>query len=154
MVEQTAGLADIVIRRLVSLMNRVKSPRVAIGLILALVLPVAGCYARTQVQWNLALPSGETVTIVRESHQSFENVSHEQKRILAIHYMTDHTMDDGASLQMEARRVFAAYKTRIDVSDFNTVSLAAMKKDDTGHGIEGRPYYFEKLADGRWMLQP
>jgi hypothetical protein len=115
---------------------------------------LAGCTAHAQAQWLLTLPSGETVTIVRESHQSFDNVDHVRKRILAIDYMADHPMDDEASLQTEARRVFAAYKTRIDVSDYNTVTLAAMAKSDTGGSIEGRPYYFAWLADGRWVLQP
>lgn len=113
-----------------------------------------GCTARAQAQWILDLPSGERVTIVREDHQSFENVSHEQKRILAIDYMTDHPMSDIDALQMEARRVFAAYKTRIDVSDYNTVSLAAEAKCDRGDCVEGRPYYFERQPDGQWLLQP
>ena len=77
----------------------------------------ARAFVTPQVSWTLALPSGEVVTIVRESHDSFVNVDHQQKRILGIDYMTDHTMGDEASLKMEARRVFAAYKTRIDVSD-------------------------------------
>jgi hypothetical protein len=153
MVEQTADAADIV-GGFVSPMDRMRSLGGAFGSLLALASLLSGCYARAQAQWILTLPSGETVTIVHESHQSFENVSHEPKRILAIDYMTDHSMSDEASLQMEARRVFAAYKTRIDVSDFNTVSLAAMKKDATGHGIEAHPYYFEKAADGRWIMQP
>lgn len=132
------------------------------ALVLALgicALVASGCSARvhaqaqTQAQWKLVLPSGESVIIVREQHQSFENVDHVQKRILAIDYMTDHPIDDLAELQMEARRVFAAYKTRIDVSDYNTVTLAAETKDDAG-GIEGRPYYFERYADGTWVMQP
>jgi hypothetical protein len=153
MVEQTTRLADIVIGRLVSLMNRIQSWRAAIVPLLALAALLTGCYARGQVQWVLKLPSGESVTITREEHQSFENVDHVQKRILAIDYTTDYPMDDEQSLQMEARRVFAAYKTRIDVSDYNTVTLAAMRKDDAG-GVEGRPYYFEKQPDGQWALQP
>jgi hypothetical protein len=68
--------------------------------------------------------------------------------------MTYHPMSDEASLQMEAQRVFAAYKTRIDVSDYNTVTLAAEAKTESGGSIEGRPYYFEKSADGRWVMQP
>jgi hypothetical protein len=153
MVEQTASGADIV-GGFVTRMNRRQSLSAASVSLLALVSMLAGCYARAQAQWILKLPSGETVTIVRESHQSFENVSHEPKRILAVDYMTDHSMADEADLQMEARRVFAAYKTRIDVSDFNTVSLAAMRTDATGHGIEAHPYYFIKAADGRWIMQP
>jgi hypothetical protein len=135
-------------------MNRMRSLGAAFVSLLALASFLAGCYARAQAQWILTLPSGETVTIVRESHQSFENVNHESKRILAVDYMTDHSMADEADLRMEARRVFAAYKTRIDVSDINTVSLAAMRQDATGHGVEAHPYYFEKAADGRWIMQP
>lgn len=134
-------------------MNRITSLSIAFVAVLALASLLASCYARAQAQWKLALPSGETVTITREQHQSFENVDHVQKRILAIDYMTDHPMSDEAELQMEARRVFAAYKTRIDVSDYNTVTLAA-EAEDNGGGIEGRPYYFEKLSNGTWVLQP
>jgi hypothetical protein len=126
----------------------------ALAPLLACGLTLAGCTAHAHAQWILALPSGETVTIVRESHQSFENVEHERKRILAIDYMTDHPMGDEASLRMEARRIFAAYKARIDVSDFNTVSLAALAKSDNGGSIEGRPYYFLRGPDGQWTLQP
>jgi hypothetical protein len=93
------------------------------------------------------------VTIVREERQAFENVSHEQKRILAVDYMTDHPMDDEPSLRMEAVRVFAAYKTSVDTSDYNAVTLAAMAKSDDGGSIEGHPHYFERLPDGRWVLE-
>jgi hypothetical protein len=128
--------------------------KAALAPLLACGLALAGCSAHAHAQWILALPSGETVTIVRESRQSFENVEYERKRILAIDYMTDHPIDDEASLRMEARRIFAAYKTRIDVSDFNTVSLAALAKSDSGGSIEGRPYYFLQGPDGQWTLQP
>jgi len=134
-------------------MNQIHSRGAAFVTFLALVFVLAGCYAHAQTQWKLVLPSGESVMITREQHQSFENVDHVQKRILAIDYMTDHPMSDEAELQMEARRVFAAYKTRIDVSDYNTVTLAA-EAEDAGGGIEGRPYYFEKLSNGTWVLQP
>lgn len=132
----------------------------AIIFVVGLTLALAACarvharaFVTPQVSWTLALPSGEVVTIVRESHDSFVNVDHQQKRILGIDYITDHQMDDEASLRMEARRVFAAYKTRIDVSDYNTVVLAAMKHD-AGGSIEGRPYYFERAAANQWVLQP
>ena len=127
-------------------------------LALVLALSCAGCvrvrahgYVAPQVSWTLALPSGEVVTIVRETHDSFVNVNHQQKRILGIMYTTDHPIDDEESLRMEARRVFAAYKTRIDVSDYNTVTLAAMDPNSSG---SGRPYYFERSADNQWVLQP
>jgi len=127
-------------------------------LAIAVALACAGCarvharaFVTPQVSWTLNLPSGEVVTIVRESHDSFVNVDHQRKRILGIDYFTGHPMDDEASLQMEARRVFAAYKTRIDVSDYNTVTLAAMDPNSSG---SGRPYYFERSADNQWVLQP
>jgi hypothetical protein len=133
----------------------VRNRRCLISALAALMLALicAGCYAHAQTHWVLALPSGESVTIVHEEHQSFENVDHVQKRILAIGYMTDHPITDEENIKMEARRVFAAYKTRIDVSDFNTVTLAAEANDDAG-GIEGRPYYFERYADGTWYMLP
>jgi len=127
-------------------------------LTVAVALTCAGCvrvrahgYVAPQVSWTLALPSGEVVTIVNETHDSFVNVNHEEKRVLNIMYRTDHPLGDQDSLRMEARRVFAAYKTRIDVSDYNTVELAAMDPDGGGAGV---PFYFEKNAQGQWDLRP
>ena len=128
------------------------------ALALVLILTCTGCarvrahgYVAPQVTWTLALPSGEVVTIVSETHDSFVNVNQEQKRILGIMYRTDHPLGDADSLRMEARRVFAAYKTRIDVSDYNTVELAAMDPNGGGAGV---PFYFERTADNQWVLQP
>ncbi|HME80634.1 MAG TPA: hypothetical protein VKF82_01010 [Candidatus Eremiobacteraceae bacterium] len=127
----------------------------AVGTVAALALSAlaAGC-ARTPAPWVLTLPSGERVTILREQRQSFDNVSHVRKTILSVDYMADHPMNDEASLQMEARRVFASYKSHVVGTEYNTVSLAAMAKTDAGDSLGGRPYYFELQSDGRWIMQP
>jgi hypothetical protein len=118
---------------------------------LASIVPGAGC-SHAQAPWVLTLPSGERVTITREERHSFDNVSHVHKTILAVDYMTDHPINDETSVRMEARRVFAAYKTHVIGTDFNTVSLAALATSAIAGSLEGRPYYFERQADGRWVM--
>ncbi len=118
---------------------------------IALIAPGAGCAHRAQ-PWVLSLPSGERVTITREERHSFDNVSHVQKTILAVDYMTDRPINDEASQQMEARRVFASYKSHVVGTDYNTVSLAALAPSAIAGSLEGRPYYFERQPDGSWVM--
>jgi len=127
-----------------------KASLLLLGLFLSAVL--AGCARHTAlVAHDLALPSGEHVTILDAHGDSFTDVSGVKRHVFYIAYHTAHDIDDIPSLRREALRVWAAYKPQIIGIDYNACVVTPMKQ--TARGDEaGRPFYVTRYADGTWAL--
>jgi hypothetical protein len=114
----------------------------------------AGCARHTVVATqDLALPSGEHVTISNTHGDSFTDVNGRQRHIYYIAYFTAHDFDDIPSLRQEARRVWAAYKPQIVGIDYDSCVVTPMKQT-AGGSDEGRPFYLTRQTDGSWSLTP
>jgi len=111
------------------------------------------CARHTPVETHdLALPSGEHVTIADAHGDSFTDVNGVKRHIFYILYGTTHAIDDIPSLRKEALRVWAAYKPQIIGVDYDTCVVTPMKQ--TRGAEAGRPFYLTKAADGTWSLAP
>lgn len=121
-----------------------------LGLLLGAFL--LGCAKHTEpVTHDLALPSGEHVTILDAHPDSFTDVSGVKRHIFYISYHTAHDIDDVPALRKEARRVWAAYKPQIVGIDYNACVVTPMRQTASGDEA-GRPFYVTRSADGTWAL--
>lgn len=123
-----------------------------LGLLASALLTECAKQAAVATQ-DLALPSGEHVTISNTHGDSFIDVDGRQRHVFYIAYLTAHNFDDIPSLRQEARRVWAAYKPQIIGVDYDTCVVTPMKQT-TGGGDEGRPFYLTRRPDGSWTLAP
>jgi hypothetical protein len=129
-----------------------KSCVILFGLFVSAFLTGCAKHAAVATQ-DLALPSGEHVTISNTHDDSFTDVNGRQRHIFYIAYLTARDFDDIPSLRQEARRVWAAYKPHIIGVDYDTCVVTPMKQT-TGGGDEGRPFYLTRHPDGSWTLAP
>ena len=111
--------------------------------------PRVGVYSNLAVNYNLKLPSGETVVITDTHGDSFEDINHVHRHIYYIAYDTSHDFEDLPALHQEALRVWAAYLPQVVGIDYDSAVVTA-EKPGTG---EGRPMYLKRLPDGTWQVQ-
>lgn len=125
-----------------------------IALVLFLCCLVCGCARHQDNSYSeLALPSGERVTIIDAHGDSFTNVSGVKRHIYYIGYLTAHDFEDIPALRKEAQRVWAAYRPQIIGIDYDSCVVTPMKKTP-GASEEGRPFYLNRNPDGTWTMQP
>jgi len=122
------------------------------GLLLSTLL--AGCTRHSGfVPQDLALPSGEHVTILDTHGDSFTDVNHVKRHIFYIGYLTEHDFEDIRSLRKEALRVWAAFKPQIVGVDYDSCVVPPMKRT-VGGSEEGRPFYHTRATGGAWIVSP
>ncbi len=120
--------------------------------LILLALVSSNCAKHSAVAANdLALPSGEHVTISSVHGDTFTDVSGVKRHIFYISYETGHDIDDRQALHDEAARVWAAYRPQIIGVDYDTCVVTPMKRIASG-SESGRPYYLTKHADGTWVM--